>query len=322
MSDMEFALSSRWNARRHKDGKAMVEEILGLGFHRIELGYDFRRDLVPGVLQAVKERAVTVVSVHNYCPVPMGVPRGHPELWTLADPDAYVRKKAVEQTAQTVRFAAEVGAGAVIVHGGNVRMRPLTRRLIALTERDRSGGWWWNWTWNRLERKRAKRAPPQIEHLCRGLEQLLPLLQELHVKIGLENLPSWEAIPTEVELIEIVKRLGSESVGYWHDFGHGQIRENLGFVNHDRQLERLASHLVGFHVHDVDPPATDHLVPSYGKIDFERFGELVRRAEGLPLVIEPTRDAPAEALTAGVACLKKAWQAPPPASNGQAGFYS
>ena len=318
MSSIELALSSRWNARRHKDGKAMVEEVLGLGFRRMELGYDFRRDLTPGVLQAVRERIVTIVSVHNYCPVPMGVPRGHPELWTLADPDERVRRKAVEQTQQTIRFAVEVGARAVIVHGGNVRMRPLTPRLISLAEKNHAGGWWWNWTWNALEKRRARRVPPQLDHLCRGLEQLLPLLQETGVRIGLENLPSWEALPTEVELLEIVKRLGSSSVGYWHDFGHGQIRENLAFVNHSRQLERLVPHLVGFHVHDVQAPATDHLVPSFGMIDFAQFGEIVRKAGDLPMVIEPTRDAPADALRDGMAHLKKAWQPPPAAS---AGFY-
>ena len=39
----------------------------------------------------VEQKAVRVVSVHNFCPVPIGAPRGHPELFTFADPDDRVR---------------------------------------------------------------------------------------------------------------------------------------------------------------------------------------------------------------------------------------
>ena len=60
---MPFALSSRWNSRRHKTGETMVEEILGLGIAHIELGYDFTRDLAAGVLKMVREGALAVVSV-------------------------------------------------------------------------------------------------------------------------------------------------------------------------------------------------------------------------------------------------------------------
>ena len=75
---MEIALTTRWNAGRHRDGQALVEEILGLGFRRIELGYDTRADLLPGIRQMVDTRAVRVDSLHNFCPIPLGAPRGHP----------------------------------------------------------------------------------------------------------------------------------------------------------------------------------------------------------------------------------------------------
>ena len=90
---MSFALTTRWNAGRHTDGEALIEEILGMGFRHVELGYDLRRDLVPGVMKMVEKGAVKVDSVHNYCPVPMGAPYGHPELFTLADRDATVNRK-------------------------------------------------------------------------------------------------------------------------------------------------------------------------------------------------------------------------------------
>jgi len=94
-SPMEFALSTRWNAFRHTDGEAMIEEILRLSLDRVELGCDLRMDLVPGVLAAVRRKAVRVGSLHNFCPLPVGAPRPDPELFLPASPDARERESAV-----------------------------------------------------------------------------------------------------------------------------------------------------------------------------------------------------------------------------------
>ena len=107
---MVFGLTTRWNARRHRSGESMIEEILELGIDHVELGYDTRRDLIPGVQSMVEQGAVSVDSVHNFCPVPMTVSRGHPEIYTFADRDPRVRQQAVRHTTTTIRFAAEVGA--------------------------------------------------------------------------------------------------------------------------------------------------------------------------------------------------------------------
>jgi hypothetical protein len=45
--------------------------------------------------------------------------------------------------------------------------------------------------------------------------------------------------------------LNSPNLVYWHDCGHAQIKENLGFIHHALHLESLAPRLAGFHVHDV-----------------------------------------------------------------------
>jgi sugar phosphate isomerase/epimerase len=288
----------------------MIDEILAAGFRAVELGYDLRRDLVPGIERRVAERAVTVVSVHNYCPVPMGVPRGHPELWVLAATDPAVRRKAVEETTKTIRFAATLGARVVVMHAGYVRMWNRTRTLIDLAERDRMGSWRWRWTWNAAQRVRERKAPPHIEWLREGLAQLEPVLREVNVRLGIENLPSWEAVPTETELAALLPGLGSDRFCYWHDFGHGQIRENLGFINHLRLLERMRDHIGGFHVHDVLPPATDHILPPDGTIDFASFRDFAHL--DVPRVIEPARDVPVEVLQGAVRHLEAAWGGPAP----------
>ncbi len=292
-----WALSTRWNARRHTDGAALTAEIREAGYEALELSYDLTRDLVPGIRAGVERGDVRVVSVHNYCPVPMGVPRGHPELFTFADPDPRRHAKAIEATAATVRFAAELGARVVVVHAGYVRMRAGTPRLNALIRAGREGDRAFERARARLDRRRERHAPRALERVRAGLEALAPLLDETGVKIGLENLPFWEAVPSEIETLGLVETLGAERVGYWHDIGHGHLREGLGFIHHARLFERLAPCTLGLHIHDARRPDEDHLLPGEGEVDFAALAPVLGGGDWLR-VVEPRRDAAPEALRA------------------------
>ena len=292
-----WALSTRWNARRHTDGAALVEEVRAAGFDALELGYDLTRDLVPGIQACVERGEVRVVSVHNYCPVPMGVPRGHPELFTFADPDPRIRAKAVEATAATVRFAAGVGASVVVVHAGYVRCRAGTPRLHRLIRAGRGDSRAFERVRARLDRRRERYAPRALAWVREGLEALAPVLDETGVRIGLENLPFWEAVPSEIETLGLIHDLGAARLGYWHDTGHGHLREGLGFTHHARLLERVAAGLIGAHLHDACLPDRDHLLPGEGGIDFASLAPWLA-APGCLHVMEPSREASAEALRA------------------------
>lgn len=302
---MIFALSTHWNAGRHAHGEALVEEILQLGFTHLELGYDLRLELVPGVQAMLKRGAVKVDSLHNFCPVPLGASRGHPELYTLASPDERERQSAIQHTSRTLRFAAEVGAKVVVTHAGNVDMPMVSPDLFELILAGEQGSPRFEKLKLKMQLTRDRKAPRQFDHLCRGLEQLMPVLEETRVKLAIENLPTWEAFPTEVEFEELMRRFGNRHLRYWHDLGHGQIRQNLGLINHERWLERLQPHLAGMHVHDVAPPATDHVMPPHGHIDFTRFQRFA--ASDIVRVIEPSSRTPAEEIVEALKFLKDCW---------------
>ena len=57
-------------------------------------------------------------------------------------------------------------------------------------------------------------------------------------------------------------------IGYWHDFGHVQLKHNLGLLDHDQWLGKMAPYLIGAHVHDVEWPARDHRTPFTGELDY------------------------------------------------------
>jgi sugar phosphate isomerase/epimerase len=300
-----LALSTRWNAHRHRDGQAMLDAICALGFRHVELGYDLTIDLVPGVRARVADGTIVVDSVHNFCPVPVGAPRGHPELFQLASRDAREREAAVRHTLRTIELAGELGARAVVVHAGNVVMRRLTGTLLDMLGSGRRYTPRYERTRMKLLTRRARAVPKHLDALSLALEALLPRAEDAGVRLALENLPSWESLPTESELVMLFERFPSPALAAWHDIGHARVRENLGLIGARNWLERLAPHVAGFHVHDVRAPAHDHLMPPRGEIDFAPFRPFVR--SGIVAVLEPAPATPQEEIRAAVCMLESLW---------------
>jgi len=302
---MSLALSTRWNAGRHITGEAMIEEILALGLNRVELGYDLRTELIPGVKAMVSSGAVRVGSVHNFCPIPVGAPRPHPELYTPGSTDRREREFAVIHISKTLRFAAEMGAQVVVCHSGNIDMPRISFDLVRMA----SHGEQFSEAYEALKLKaqitRDKRAPKQIEYLVESLQKLVPVVQETGVKLALENLPTWEAIPSELEGEQLMKQFHSAGIRLWWDIGHAQIRENLGFINASRWLRRLAPWIAGMHIHDVAPPGQDHIMPPRGQVDFKALSDIAKM--DMVRVLEPAPDTEPDQITTALEHLRKAW---------------
>lgn len=308
---MELALSTRWNAGRHTRGESLVEEILELGFSRVELGYDTRLDLVEGVRAMVAAQAIRIDSVHNFCPVPMVAHRGHPEIFTFASKDAHERAQAVRYTTETIRFAASIGARVVVTHCGNIDMPRYSAELVALVEQGRAFSPEYEKCKLKLQVKREKKARKQLGYWQECLDKLLPECAAHQIILGMENLPTWEAVPTETELEHVLQHYRSPWLKYWHDMGHGQIRANLGLINTERWLERLTPHLAGMHVHDVGAQVQDHVMPPLGDIDFSRYKAVANHHTRPLCVVEPTPRTPTEEIVAARVYLEETWGMPP-----------
>lgn len=306
---MEFALSTRWNAYRHETGETLVDEIRSVGFTTIELGYDLRADLVPGILKKVEGAEIRVCSLHNYCPIPIGFLHGHPELYSLSSLDPDERRAAVLYTTKTIRFAAETGADAVVAHAGNVRMRRYSRSLIDLIEAGKRHTPRYEKRLLKLQMMRERKAPRHLDAWRRSVDELLPVLVETNIRLGFENLPDWESIPTEVEARSLIETVDNPHIGVWHDTGHGRIRQNLGLINQYFWFEKLGGSLIGMHIHDVRPPADDHAAPGSGQIDFTPFAAIARNC---PIrVFECLPGTPVDAVREGLSFIRRAWEPAP-----------
>ncbi len=284
----------------------MIGELLEMGFDHVELGFDLTPNLVPGTCAMIKAGRVKADSVHAYCPLPP-VPYASPEPFTLAASDPVVRANAVHYLENTIRFAAEIDAKVVVAHAGNVEMRPITPKLVELV----ASGKQYEDAYEKLRMKllidREKAVGKQIAHLYAGIEKLLPLLERTRRVLALEILPTWEAIPSEVEMDKLFTHFNSPWLRYWHDMGHGQIRENLGLSSHVRWIQRLSPWLAGMHIHDVIPPSSDHVMPPSGAIRFPLFRDIARG--DIIRVLEPGSALTREDIDAGLKVIRSAWEA-------------
>ncbi len=66
-----LAFSTCWNNPLHTDGRALVDQIRGLGLHTIELAAGLKISLLPGIKQAVQDNSITISSVEATCPAPL-----------------------------------------------------------------------------------------------------------------------------------------------------------------------------------------------------------------------------------------------------------
>ena len=114
-----LSLSTCWCSGRHSDGYAMVEEMVALGFRRIELSHGVRISLIPGILRAVEEGLVEISSVHNFCPLPRSVQHAAPNLYQPSAVDARELALWLRYTEQTLNFALSVAARHVVMHSGS-----------------------------------------------------------------------------------------------------------------------------------------------------------------------------------------------------------
>src|SRR3954464_14800099 len=129
-----FSFSSCWNSHRHSDGRAMLREIRDLGFEYAELSHGTRIGLMPGILDAVNAGEIKVSTLHNFCPLPMGVNHSAPNLYQFSADRPRERELAERYTIKTFEFAERVKAPLVVLHSGSIDMKNYTDKLIDMVD--------------------------------------------------------------------------------------------------------------------------------------------------------------------------------------------
>lgn len=254
----------------------MLREIkTKLGFDLIELGHGIRLSLMPGIQKMFDAGEVRFTSLHNFCPLPVEVMMASPDCYKFSAVSSDERERAVKQTFQTIDFAARLNAPFVVLHLGQVNMPPITDRLIDLAR----SGRYLSRKYVRLKigavQKREKIALAYLQRVKDCLRRVIEHAASKNVRIALEGRRGYEEIPTERELSGLLDEMDCAQLGYWHDFGHSQIKENLGFIDQTEWLRLIGPRAFGCHVQDCIWPAKDHEAPFTGDVGFEKLVPLL-----------------------------------------------
>ena len=118
--------------------------------------------------------------------------------------------------------------------------------------------------------KRAKYSKKYFTRAMEALEIIADLAKEAGVPVAVESRSRYEDVPSEPEMRILQEHFKDNPwVGYWHDFGHVQLKHNIQLLDHIDWLAEMEPHLIGCHLHDVTYPAKDHRTPFSGELDFD-----------------------------------------------------
>jgi sugar phosphate isomerase/epimerase len=286
-----ISFSTCWNSHRHTAGDEMLREIVDLGFDSIELGHGIRISLMPGIQKMADSGTIKFSSLHNFCPLPVEVLGASPDCYQFSSPDPNERERAVKQTFQTIDFAQRFGAPFVVLHLGEVRMRPNTDSLIALAKKGKLLSRAYVNKKIRAVKKREAVSARYLQRVKQCLRRVVDYAATKEIKLGVEGRRGYEEIPTERELPALLDEINSPQLGYWHDFGHIQIKENLALLDHAEWLSAIGPRAFGCHVQDCIWPAQDHQPPFAGDVDLDRLVPLLPRNCALVWEMSPRKTA-------------------------------
>lgn len=287
-----LAFSSCWNNSRHTDGESMIEEIVDLGFPCIELSHGMTIAKLPGIKKAHARGIFTCSGVHNYFPSPVEVMIDAPDAYEFTSHRPFDRQRALDMTYRTLDLAAEFQARYLVLHMGSVPMNS-RRWTKPLTHRVAEGGQHapdYLKTKLAFVRKREKIGPLYYQRAIEALTTIAERAAEVGVKLAVESRSRFEDMPTEREMLALQAHFSDNPwVGYWHDFGHVQLKHNLGLLDHVEWLEKISPHLMGGHVHDVEWPARDHRTPFSGTLHYPSLLKFFPANCPLVWELSPTR---------------------------------
>ena len=256
----DLAISTMWNFRRASSGEELLDQLIALGFHRVELNYQVREEWLPGIERYVREGLMKVSSVHNVFPKTFDQ-RFDTDSVLLGYEDEALRRQAVELSKGSIDWAVKLGAGAVVFHPTEVPLDPQRfdvplKQMIAAHQTDTEA-----YRALHAEMLAARQASPYLSRMMKSIEELADYVvaQNLPVRLGMENRAMCHQAPIFAEFELIVDRFAGGPVGIWLDTGHAIMMIEMGLQTLPLP-EKVAENIVGMHIHDaVD--ALDHYAP-------------------------------------------------------------
>jgi sugar phosphate isomerase/epimerase len=285
-------------------GAESIETILDLGVRQVELEYRITGPMLKEILPFWKRGKIEVLSVHNFLPMPEGIESEKviPDFFSLSSPDPGSRTLGLKYVKQTLEWAEELGAKAMVLHLGKIPMGDVMDRLKRLYDENRINTPEGQAYIAEQKAIRAEKGPAYLEAGLKSLEVIAREADRRKILVGLECRYNISDFPNLGEFKVLFEKFSGSPLRYWHDVGHATTQENLGITKQTDFLENLGSLLIGTHLHGCKG-YHDHEAPGPGDVNYEALRKFLK-PETLR-IIETHHRATREELLKGIDFLKE-----------------
>jgi sugar phosphate isomerase/epimerase len=254
-----------WAKGRFSHMAGFAAKARELGFTHIEAN----TSISPRMLSELLKTTVPISSIHSPCPLVLSS-RGIPvSSLSLSSLDESERIEAVSFTKKTIDLAANVSARAIVLHMGEVPIDlSLQDRLYKLHDGGYAQTKEYNQAKEKLVYQRIFQALLYLDAARKSLQELSEYSRQKGIMLGLETRFHFNEIPNMDEMAELLNEVSESLVGYWHDVGHAEVQQQLGFSLHEEWLSRFKNRMVGIHLHDIHG-ISDHHAPGKGNMNWE-----------------------------------------------------
>ncbi len=282
---MTIALSTMYaQQKRFDNGADFARYAAEAGYDAIEVSHSTSPEKLREILDS---GILPVTSVHQPAPlVEVEGGKSNHDL-NLASTKRSEHARALRHALRSIEWAAEAGASALVVHLGEVEgsFSGTTAELYRLFRqhgiRDNRAAE----ARAEMEHRRAEAAPANLEAARESLEQLVEAARPHGIIIGIENRLDFHQIPLPAESLPLMEGFAPDEVGHWHDTGHAEVLDRLGFLPHRAWFDELGDRLVGAHVHDVRG-VVDHRAPGTAQLDWEMVAAGLASLDAITLEID------------------------------------
>ena len=254
---------------RFEDGAAFVRFAAEAGYDAIEISHSTREDKLRQIIDC---GLLPITSVHQPAPwLRHADGRGNSHC-NLAAVDPAEQKAATDYAVESIRWAAQIGVDRLVVHLGQVgeeaEMFPDELEMRRMYDSGRAEEPGFAKLREEAIAKRRSQREPYLAAAKSALAALVRAAEPHGIAIGLENRYHYHEIPLVDEYDELLQGYSLEQAGYWHDVGHAEVLDRLGFVDKRAWLDAHSKRTIGAHLHDV-LGIGDHRSPGDGDVDWD-----------------------------------------------------
>jgi sugar phosphate isomerase/epimerase len=228
-SKRDLAISTMWNYRKANSGKELIDQLKALGFSRVELNYQVKKEWLSDIESYVQNGEIAISSVHNVFPK-VNDERFGTDSVLLGYEDESLRKQAVEYACRSVDWAVRLGAGAVVFHPTEVPLSPNDfdvplKNLIKAHKTDSE-----EYKLLQKEMLNQRKAEPFLQRTMKSIGEIADYVVKngFSVRLGMENRAMCHQAPIYSEFDMIMEAFEGGPVGIWLDTGHGIMMEEMG----------------------------------------------------------------------------------------------